>query len=357
MRVDALADLGINISIATADMIKYPFIAQAREFIAKKELEFKDIVDAPAVRERAKQRITASFPNQNTQITPSKNTEIEIASYPTAIILASATEDPLLIQRYALHEAKIIKTYLQTEKNPATVSVIAKSFKWQVRTDTYGTWIYFTNFLKNTSKGRLTQVPKWKLGNRALEKGWVLVSSEELSRLLQEEVQERIEESLANKVAALPKEIQTDVDELKTEFLKIKPQLEEKFDIGPCAEEGEYPPCITTLINRAKSGAHLSHTERITMVTYLLHQAISTEAIANLFCKVSDFNAEKTKYQIENLAGKTTGQPYVTYNCSTLRTHGVCLNTTDPICRRIRNPLTYHKIKQNIPQKLPTKKT
>ncbi|MCL2359912.1 MAG: hypothetical protein LBH74_06385 [Nitrososphaerota archaeon] len=332
-------------------MVKYPFIAQAREFIAKKELEFKDIVDAPAVRERAKQRILASFPGQNAPMPPSRNTEIEIASYPTAIILASATEDSLLIQRYALYEAKIIKTCLQSEKNPEIVFVIARSFKWQVRTDTYGTWIHFANFLKNTSKGRLTQVSRWKLVSRALERGWVLVSSEELSRLLQEEVQERIEESLDNKVAALPKEIQTDVDELKAEFLKVKPQLEEKFDIGPRAEEGEYPPCVTALINRAKSGAHLSHTERITMVTYLLHQAVSTDAIANLFSKVSDFNAEKTKYQIENLAGKTTGQPYVTYNCSTLRTHGVCLNTTDPICSRIRNPLTYHKIKQGTPTK------
>ena len=348
--------LGINISIATADMVKYPFIAQARAFIAKKELEFKDIVDAPAVRERAKQRILASFPGQVALMAPSRNMEIEIASYPTAIILASATEDSLLIQRYALHEAKMIKAYLQAEKNPAIVFVIAESFKWQIRSDTTGTWIHFANFLKNTSKGRLTQVSKWKLGNRALDKGWVLVSFEELSRLLQEEVQERIESSLNNKVTALPPEIQADVDELKEEFLKVKPQLEEKFDIGPRAEEGEYPPCITALIDRAKSGAHLSHTERITMVTYLLHQGASTDAIVNLFSKVSDFNAEKTKYQIENLAGKTTGQPYVTYNCATLRTHGVCLNTTDPICRRIRNPLTYHKIKQGIPAKNPITK-
>jgi DNA primase large subunit len=336
-------------------MVKYPFIAQARDFIAKKELEFKDIADAPAIRERAKQRIIASFPGQNVTVPPSRNTEIEIASYPTAIILASATEDSLLIKRYALYEAKIIKTYLQSEKTPEIVPAIAKSFKWQVRTDTYGTWINFANFLKNTSKGRLTQVSKWKLGNRALEKGWVLVSSEELSRLLQEEVQERIEESLDNKVAALPKEIQVDVEELKAEFLKVKPLLEEKFDIGPRAEEGEYPPCVTALINRVKSGAHLSHTERITMVTYLLHQGASTDAIARLFSKVSDFNEEKTKYQIENLAGKTTGQAYVTYNCSTLRTHGVCLNTTDPICSRIRNPLTYHKIKQGIPKRITAK--
>jgi DNA primase large subunit len=355
MRVDALADLGIKISIGTSDMVKYPFIAQAREFIAEKELDFKDIVDVPAVRDHAKARIRASFPNQP-PLLPHKIMEVNIASYPTAIILASATEDSLLIARYALHEAKIIKTYLQSEKKPAIVSVVAKSFKWQVQTNPDGTWIHFENFLKNTSKGRLTQVSKWKLKNRALCKGWVQVLPEELSRLLQEEVQERIEESLNNKVTALPKEIQADVDELKEEFLKVKPQLEEKFDIGPCAEEGEYPPCITTLINRAKSGAHLSHTERITMVTYLLHQGASTDAIANLFSKVSDFNAEKTKYQIENLAGKTTGQPYVTYNCSTLRTHGVCLNNTDPICRRIRNPLTYHKIKQGIPAKNPDAK-
>jgi DNA primase large subunit len=168
---------------------------------------------------------------------------------------------------------------------------------------------------------------------------------------LQEEVQEKIEESLNRKISmrTLPIELQQDVQVLKIEFDKVKALLEEKFDIGAYAQEGDYPPCIVSLLGRAKSGAHLSHTERVTMVTYLIHQGAKSDAIAQLFSKVADFNLEKTKYQVDNLSGKTTGQPYITYNCETLRTHGVCLNTTDPICRRIRNPLTYHRIKQGLP--------
>jgi DNA primase large subunit len=61
-----------------------------------------------------------------------------------------------------------------------------------------------------------------------------------------------------------------------------------------------------------------------------------------------DFKEDKTRYQVEDLAGKKYGEnkPYITYNCSSLQTHGVCSGPVDQICRRIRNPLRYHLFKQ-----------
>jgi len=35
-------------------------------------------------------------------------------------------------------------------------------------------------------------------------------------------------------------------------------------------------------------------------------------------------------------------EPYIPYNCSSLQTHGICTRPDDPICRTIRNPLSYH---------------
>jgi DNA primase large subunit len=272
-----------------------------------------------------------------------------------AIILASATEDRLLIERFALHEAQQVNYFLKLEKRKDVILEIAKSFEWQFKEDSYGLWINFSKFLKNTSKGRLMHDKKWKLVNRSLDRGWVAVTFQELSRLLQEEVKERIEETAKRKPPSLPAFVNADVEELKFEFLKNKPYLVE-YDLKVYAQEAEYPPCISGLLKRATEGKHLSHTERFTLVTYLLHQGISVDSIVSMFSNVSDFKEDKTRYQVENLAGKTSGrmEGYTTYNCSTLQSHGVCSNPKDPICKKIHNPLTYHLLKQKINGKTET---
>jgi DNA primase large subunit len=328
-------------------MLKYPFLPQVREYIAKRELDAKTIVELEPIRARAKERIEASFSLETKYSQkPSNRTEIEIASYPVAIMLASATKDKQLIERFALFEAKQANLFLSLEKNrPDLVEEIAKAFGWEMRSDAHGIWIPFSTYLENTSSGRLMHDPKWKLVNRSLDRGWIAVTSEELKRLLQEEVKERIEKSAKQEIRGLPIAIEKDVEEIKANFEKNKPNFVE-YDLEVYADETQYPPCITKFLKRAKEGQHLSHTERFTLVTYLLHQKISVNSIVSLFSNVTDFNEDKTRYQVENLAGKTSGrtEPYTTYNCSTLQSHGVCWINTDPdqICRRIRNPLRYH---------------
>ena len=329
-------------------MVKYPFLPQARKHVAGLELDFETMAGLEAVRIRAKQRITATFElaiaiSQE----PSKQFEIELASYPLSIIYAAGIGDPKLTERFALFESKKINDYLKTERNKTVILEIAMAFKWEVHVNEDSSFsIHFTKFLENTSRGRLFHDLKWKLINRTMHKGWVRVSPVGLARLLEEEVQKRIEDSTKQELAQVPNEIQKDIDELKTEFLKRKPLFEEVYEVIR-ATESDYPPCIKGLMDRAAKGQHLSHVERFTLVTYLIHQNVSIDAIVSLFSNVSDFKEDKTRYQVENLAGKSgLTKPYVTYNCASLQTHGVCLGPADSICRTIRNPLTYHLRKQ-----------
>ncbi len=342
--------MGIIISVTLADMVKYPFLPQARKHISETELDFETLAEWTEVRNRAKQRISASYSlEKNLSFEANKDFEVEIASYPLAIMYATAIEDPKLTKRFALLEAQQINLYLKEEKSKEVILEIAQAFEWQVKTEGNKTLLHFAKFLENTARGRLLHDPKWKLVNRAVEKGWVNITPFELARLLQEEVKKRIENSAKEKLRDLPEKIQIDVDELKAEFLKMKPHFEEN-NKEIKAKESEYPPCVTVLSKRAAEGKHLSHTERFTLVTYLLHQGVSVDSIVNLFSNVSDFKEAKTRYQVENLAGKTGGrtEAYVTYNCATLQTHGVCSGTKDPLCRTINNPLTYHLRKQKL---------
>ena len=256
-----------------------------------------------------------------------------------------------MIERFALYEADQINEYLNSEKHEEVIFEIARTFNWEIHVEEKdgqrAIFIHFTKFIENSTKGRLHHDPKWKLVNRILANGWVRVNPHEVARLLQEEVKIRIEESAKRELGDIPQQMQEDISELKAEFLKRKPTLEE-FDQIVRAQESEYPPCINALLKRAATGQHMSHVERFTLVTYLLHQGVSVDSIVNLFSGMPDFNADKTRYQVEDLAGKKYGEnkPYVTYNCSSLQTHGVCSGPVDQICRTIRNPLTYHLRKQ-----------
>jgi DNA primase large subunit len=161
-------------------------------------------------------------------------------------------------------------------------------------------------------------------------------------RLLQEEIRAYIEGRVGQEIGKIPADIQGDIDEIKVKFAESKPHLE-AFDQIVRAEESDYPPCVKGLLERATKGQHLSHVERFTLVTYLVHQGVGVDAIVKLFSNVSDFKEDKTRYQVEHLAGlKGSRTAYKTYSCSTLRTHGVCVNPDDPICKRINNPLSYH---------------
>jgi DNA primase large subunit len=337
-----------------SDMAKYPFLPQVRERIAQRDLDYKALVDLPKVRDRAKQRVRASFDITEYLSSEPKNLEKDIEtetlSFPLAILYVSTAKDRRLLERFSLFEAQRINVNLKKEKNNDLIFEIAKALNWNVKyEDTGDVSVPFTKYLESTGKGRLFQVSKWKLVNRAVNKGFVFVTPYELARLLQEDVKKRIEEIANRETAGVPAEIVSDTEQIKKDFIEKIPNIDE-YDKIVKAQESEYPPCITYLMKRATKGEHLSHTERFTMVTYLLHQGISVDSIILIFSNVSDFKENKTRYQVENLAGMTGGrtEPYTTYNCDTLRTHGVCKNLADPICRRIRNPLTYHIVKNNL---------
>jgi DNA primase large subunit len=340
------------VPVSTLDMVKYPFLPQTKKHIAPLALEVKDLAKLERIRMRAKERITASFDLESYYAEePSIDCETEIASFPLAVFYVGASNESRMIERFALHEAEQINRYLGNEEKEDIILEIAKIFEWnvQINPETHTYTLHFAKYLQMGSKGRLFHDPKWKLVNRRFEGGQVSLNPQELRRLLQEEVKKYIEDRAKQELGKIEPDIQKDIDELKAEFLEKRPQLAE-FDLVVYAKEAEYPPCIGELLKRASTAKHLSHTERFTLVTYLLHQGVSVDSVVSMFSGVPDFNEDKTRYQVEHLAGKTGGrtEPYITYNCATLQTHGVCSGPTDPLCKTIRNPLTYHLRKQGI---------
>jgi len=275
-----------------------------------------------------------------------RNDEIEILSFPVAVMMVSATNDPFLKRRYALAESKRAYNLLKQE-NKEKITQLAATFNWRIEsTKTVADFaLHFADFLRNATGFHET---KWKLVNRTMLNGEVYLTRDEAARLLAEEVRGHIEKKLETKIGLeLPQNVENIVERLKQLFAsrKGKMRLEEMpREIVLDA----FPPCIRQLYNNILSGRHISHVGRFALTSFLINSGMTVDNVVDLFRSLSDFNERMTRYQVEHVAGgRGSRTKYVPPRCDTLRTHGVCPGM-DEICRRIRHPLGYYRRKLRI---------
>jgi len=273
--------------------------------------------------------------------------DVEIPSFPIAVMIVAATKDSQLKRRFALAEAKRASNLLKQE-DEEKITAIAGIFKWKIKqarrtfaASTYNYTLHFTDYLRN---GAYIQDTKWKLANRIMLDGDVYLTKVEASRLLEEEVRRYIEERLSIDVGELSKNITERVDKLKHLFSETKGKTH--FEEMPTETVIEaFPPCIRELYNTAPSGRHMSHIGRFALTSFLLNSGMPVEAVIEHFRPTSDFSEKLTRYQVEHIAGgRGSRNRYIPPRCDTLRTHGICPGIDDT-CRGVRHPLAYYRRK------------
>lgn len=275
---------------------------------------------------------------------PQLNSEIEILSFPIAVMMVSTTKDVLLKRRYALAEAKRAYNLLKQEPKDKVMQT-ANAFKWKIRSATSehsDFALHFTDFLRNTTGFHES---KWKLINRSMLNGEVRLSKAEVARLLAEEVRKHVEKKLDTKIEfELPQEIAKHLERLEQLFQSIRGKM--RLEETPKeAVFDAFPPCIHELHKNALAGRHISHVGRFALTAFLINSGMNVENVVDCFRSASDFNERMTRYQAEHIAGgRGSRTKYVPPKCETLRTHGVCPGM-DEICRQIRHPLAYYRRK------------
>ncbi|MCD6369517.1 MAG: DNA primase large subunit PriL [Thermoproteales archaeon] len=326
-----------------ADLVKYPFTRDAIVFVRKLGFEVNDLKTAfgQAVSNRSMERIIASLKKENEYI-PSDNLELEILSFPVSLIMLKLIDDDMLTRKYAVFESKRIGELL-LEEEPAKVLYIAKkTFNWDIKIVTGGShrypWaIHFTDYISNVPE----YSPKWKLVNRLIIKGYVLVTREEVIRLIEERVKKLIVERVKNMEIApdLSSTLGSQLKRILEAWLpqKTKALISVK---GLAVKESDYPPCMRILMEKAKKGENLSHAERFALATFLLSLGKSVDEVVNVFSTMPDFNESRTRYQVEHLAGlRGSRKKYSPFNCENMRTYGLCY--ADEVCKGIKHPLQY----------------
>ncbi len=336
------------------DLAKYPFLRGTAERIRQLDLRIETLLSADMAKilERAEERVSDSIsylrvrnPNK-----PIRNSDAEIYSYPVALMLVVATDNSYIRKRYALAEAKQAGSELARESKEKILRV-AENFGWRIclapkqGCDVPSDFmLHFSDYLRNTT--HLSFDGKWKLINRIMVKGTVYLNTEDVVRLLEEEIRRHIEDRLeSSEPGKLPAPIVEIAERIKRLAVE-KIGASEMEGFPKVVVQEAFPPCVNALYDAASKSRHLSHVGRFTLTSFLLNIGMSPEKLTELFRSFSDFNERLTRYQVEHIAGaRGSGTRYTPPNCETLQTHGVCTNR-DILCKGARNPLIYYKRKQ-----------
>jgi DNA primase large subunit len=304
--------------------------------------------------DRAEERIQEAIEEKLVSFQEEGNDEIEILSFPIAVMMVAYGNDLSLKKRYALAEAKRAFTLLKIEDEQKLVSV-TKLFNWKIRPiKTYdeniqatilGFAIDFVSYLRNAS---IFHESEWKLVNRTMHRGEVHITKNAIARLLAEEVRAYIDNRLSQKIDfSLSKAVTDRVEKLKQLNLSLQGKRHEEEMLKETIVDA-FPPCIKRLYNTALTKQHLSHIERFTLTSFLLNSGMTVENVIECFRPTSDFSEKMTRYQVEHIAGgRGSRTKYVPPKCDTLRTHGVCPGGDD-ICERIWGPFAYYRKKIKI---------
>ncbi len=318
----------------------YPFTRAAAKDIEKIDAPLDVVLRSRAfqpVRRRALERLSGALrgeiPEMETFDLIKEN--VELLSYPLARIMVSCIGDDYLLRRYVLAEAKLAHRRLR-ECETEEVLEVARDLEMDVEREGDLFRISFVDFIVSASRFKSQ---KWKLVNRPLDHGRLKITLEELLRLLEERIKDRIMEGLPLNPGGLCEELAEYLRSIKTELESTK---QASVVIGEFSREA-LPPCIRALLNQLAAGENLAHTARFALTSFLLNINMSVEEIMKIFNNSPDFDEEMTRYQIEHIAG-STGTRYAPPSCSTMITYGNCPGG-DELCRRIRHPMSYYRLR------------
>jgi DNA primase large subunit len=263
-------------------------------------------------------------------------------------MLISLIGDDRARRRYALAEGKRAYQLLRDEMPEKLLQISKATFGWEAKLvdrDIGGSHfelaVHFEDYVRNSS--RIHDL-KWKLVNRVLSEGYVLVPREDFARLLEEDVQARVLERTASAEFAVPQQLEPHIAGLRS-MISARSQYLAADEVPRAVMATAMPPCMKNLMGLLQTSKHISHMGRFAMAAFLLNIGTSEEGLLKMFKSFTDFEERIARYQVEHIAGKRgSRRKYTAPNCNTMRTHGLCVNP-DELCGTITHPLTYYRRK------------
>jgi DNA primase large subunit len=325
------------------DLAKYPFLKEAQDYIDSIFSSLDVFLDSKQGKQALKQSIlniehALDFSGKKTIVLPpipldTESAIISIASYPVERILISCAHSKPLTDRLVRYQASVFYSYLE-EEEPEIKRYIRHSIGLPEKGDN----IPIIDYIPIASR---MQDNKWRLINRVVEEGSVLIHPGEYDDIIRERLRYVMSSNLPLKVpGSICERLKPVVEELLA--LWQKHALEEFGSV----EESAFPPCIRAILGAITGQGHLTHMARFAVTAFLHNIGMENTRIVELYGNVPNFDLRKTLYQVEHISGRGgTSVEYSSPLCATMRTHGVCVHP-DILCSKIIHPLSYYKLKK-----------
>lgn len=162
----------------------------------------------------------------------------------------------------------------------------------------------------------------WKLVNRELKRGHVILTKNEFVRLIEEAIKEKFMEKIPISVKV---RLKREVTERKFERMPVKVEC--------------FPECMKAILADLSEGKNVPHSGRFAIASFLINIGYDVEKIVDVFRNAPDFDEDKTRYQVEHIAGlRGKGEKYIAPSCETMKSWGLC----DWDCK-VNHPIEFYR--------------
>lgn len=339
---------------------RYPFFESAREAVRATDASLVELVaaDAPAVA-RGRERVERALREGTTAPEdPSEwSDRDELLSYPIARILVSLLEDGAAIEKYATAEAETAADRfaedVDADDGLRSTPGVSVSFDRLLREFGLSSAVrvddpaasgtpeerYRVDVAAYLDLSEAEWGDDWRLVNRQLADGEVIVDRDELFDLLAAAARRRVTEGLP--FEGLGEEMR---DQLESQLSDLRALLADRNAGGDVAVDVVvpelFPPCIAQLRDRVAAGEDLSAVGRFSLVSFLVAVGLDADEIVAL-CD-GGFENASLSYQVDRVRGSNGGVQYPPPSFETLADVGLC---DDVEAHRdvAPHPLTYYE--------------
>ena len=335
------------ISLGNDEITKYPFLAEAGQYLKDKGFTLEQFATDPDLQiivDKAYERVECASWGKIFNSTPDgskgdTSLPLEVFSFLLAIVLLKLSDANTLIAKFSLAEARRAEKFLEKDlignMNKTSEELAIKIFKDLFSVSIKKTGNYFvipiSDYLRHAVNFHEIE---WRLINRHVEKGMVFLNSHETVRLIRKELDAYIKSRIRSvQTPSLSQGFEEKVNKLV--------EMAKKFTVTTTIST-EYPPCIKHAIQALNDGENLSHSGRFMLATFLLGRGQTVDDIAPLFKNAPDYNEKVTRYQLNQISGETgSNTKYSCPSCEKIKSNDLCFATPD--CDYIINPMQFGK--------------
>lgn len=331
--------------ISIYEAAKYPWSVMARSLLKDLDVSLGEVDKNPQIIQRAHQRLLNALESKSVSRTERQSVDpyIELTSFFVAKALVDGIGSMFLRRRWATAEAQRAEEFLLKESESKLALMAQEEFNWEINTQqsriagrVFSHRLHFANYLSATAGFHERE---WKLVNKRLIAGFVLLRKSEMTRVLRAAVEKMLIRDIKKVQADFPPNMQQVYQALDAQVRKRSERLQQEIQ-GAIVPEA-FPPCMQALLTDMKEGKPLSHIARFAITAFLLNIGMDVDSILELFLKAPDFREDLARYQIEHIAGKRGSTAYTPPSCAYMISVRLCVDPDKAEMRR--HPLAYYR--------------